>query len=71
LRHVVAVLAPGALYVIVLGLAGGLTETVQQLTMTSGPLLAGTIYSQSSRTIDVRRESQISQSLHSARSANS
>ena len=41
LRHVVAVLAPGALYVIVLGLAGGLTETVQQLTMTSGPLLAG------------------------------
>jgi len=41
LRHVVAVLAPGALYVIVLGLAGGLADAVQQLTMTSGPLLDG------------------------------
>ena len=41
LRHVVAVLAPGALYVIVLGLAGALGDAVQQLTMTSGPLLDG------------------------------
>lgn len=41
LRQVVAVLAPGALYVIALGLAGGLADAVQQLTMTSGPLLDG------------------------------
>ena len=41
LRRVVAVLAPGALYIIVLGLAGGLGDAVQQLTMTSGPLLEG------------------------------
>lgn len=41
LRHVVAVLAPGALYIIVLGLAGGLADAVQQLTMTGGPLLDG------------------------------
>jgi len=40
-RYAVAALAPGALYVIVLGLAGGLADAVQQLTMTSGPLLAG------------------------------
>jgi hypothetical protein len=41
LRHVVAVLAPGALYIIVLGLAGAVDDAVQQLTMTSGPLLDG------------------------------
>ena len=41
LRHGVAVVAPGALYVLVLGLAGGLSDAVQQLTMSSGPLLAG------------------------------
>ena len=41
LRHVVAALAPGVLYLIVLGLAGGFADAVQQLTMTSGPLLAG------------------------------
>jgi hypothetical protein len=41
LRHAVAVLAPGALYIIVLGLAGALGDAVQQLTMTSGPLLDG------------------------------
>jgi hypothetical protein len=41
LRHVVAVLAPGALYLLVLGLAGALDDAVQQLTMTSGPLLEG------------------------------
>jgi hypothetical protein len=41
LRDVVAVLAPGALYIIVLGLAGALGDAVQQLTMTSGPLLDG------------------------------
>ena len=40
-RHVAAVLAPGALYIIVLGLAGALHDAVQQLTLTSGPLLDG------------------------------
>lgn len=41
LRHVIAVLAPGALYIIVLGIAGALGDAVQQLTLTSGPLLDG------------------------------
>ncbi|HEY0193275.1 MAG TPA: hypothetical protein VGC42_19290, partial [Kofleriaceae bacterium] len=40
-RSVAAALAPGALYLAVLGLAGGLADAVQQLTRTSGPLLAG------------------------------
>lgn len=39
LRHAVAALAPGALYILVLGLTGGLADAVQQLTLTGGTLL--------------------------------
>lgn len=42
-RAVLAGLAPGALYLAVLALCGGLGDAVQQLTMTSGPLLTGMV----------------------------
>lgn len=39
-RPIVAVLAPGTIYLAVLALAGGLPDAVQQLTMTGGQLLS-------------------------------